>query len=353
MFRLPRRHSLVSATVESLREFITAHPAGEVLPSERELSELLKVSRVTLRAALEELHRQGLVSAGRGRRREIREHPRAGGLKERSVVVLAEQPLHLLEPRAIFMFDELRQRLAAAGLVVEFAGPSAVFGQRPGAALTRLRASLRPACWVLYRSTRMIQEWMREHQQPAVIIGTPHADIALPAVDADFRATCRHAAERLLGRGHRVMALLIPNSQAAGDLESERGFREAGRPGATVLAERHDGTVDGVKRALAALLKRPEPVTGFLVARPAFALTAHGWLLQRGLKPHGPAALIARDHDSFLDFTVPAIACYRVDPVVFAHKVCRHVLNVATGGRTDYPIRLVMPDFRPGETLDG
>jgi DNA-binding LacI/PurR family transcriptional regulator len=87
------------------------------------------------------------------------------------------------------------------------------------------------------------------------------------------------------------------------------------------------------------------------VSRPAYALTALGYLLHRGFKVPGQVAIIARDYDSFLDYTVPLLTHYHVDPVMFARKVSRHVLTVAVGGETGYHIKRVMPGFVPGETL--
>lgn len=52
---------------EQLRRLIESSPPGSLIPSERELSEQLKVSRPTLRAAIEELARDGLLVRHQGR----------------------------------------------------------------------------------------------------------------------------------------------------------------------------------------------------------------------------------------------------------------------------------------------
>src|SRR4051812_6818268 len=52
---------------ERLRQLIDASQPGELLPSERTLSEQLGVSRPTLRAAIEDLARDGLLERSQGR----------------------------------------------------------------------------------------------------------------------------------------------------------------------------------------------------------------------------------------------------------------------------------------------
>src|SRR3954470_5486613 len=52
---------------DQLRQLIEDRPPGELIPSERDLSEQFGVSRPTLRAAIEDLARDGLLVRHHGR----------------------------------------------------------------------------------------------------------------------------------------------------------------------------------------------------------------------------------------------------------------------------------------------
>ncbi len=348
--------SLVAQTGAILKEHIASRSSGERLASERELCHQMGVSRMTLRAALAKLAREGLLRGARGRRRLITgPRKKRGKLSgNRDVVVLSPLPLQGVEPRVLFWIDELREALAKDDFKLDFACRRSCYSKSPSGALEELAGRLQPAVWLLYLSTRTMQEWFAARELPAVIPGSRYEGIRLPSVDVDYRATCRHAVGRFLARGHRCLALLNPRFVAAGDLESELGFRQAGAAagaGVEVIVSRHDGTVPGICATLDRLLKRAQRPTAFLVSRPTHALTALGHLIQRGLDFPKDTALIARDHDSFLEHVVPSVARYQADPILFAHKLSRVVQDITSGGNARACDHRIVPRLIPGETL--
>jgi DNA-binding LacI/PurR family transcriptional regulator len=355
MLRPPKRLSLVAQTVATLKEHIASTTPGETLPSERELCTQLRVSRMTLRAALARVADEGLIRGGKGRRHVIAAiGPGRHFTTSRNVVILSPVPLHAVDPRVLFWIDELREVLVKEDYALDFINQRSCYTEKPEHALAELTARLRPAAWLLYLSTHVMQLWFSGRGLPAVIPGSRYQDVHLPSVDVDYRATCRHAVGRFLAKGHRCLALLNPRSVAGGDLESELGFREAGEAAGgeieTIVAQ-HDGTVSGICTRLDRLLERKQRPTAFLVSRPAHALTALGHLVQRGIRFPKEAALIARDHDSFLAHAVPSVARYQADPVLFAHKLSRAVLEMASGGDARPREYRIIPRLLSGETL--
>src|ERR1051326_7928005 len=69
MIEIPKRHSLVEQAAESLRRSLHTPEWADRLPPERQLSDLLQVSRPTLREALKLLEREGSLRISSGGRR--------------------------------------------------------------------------------------------------------------------------------------------------------------------------------------------------------------------------------------------------------------------------------------------
>lgn len=352
----PQRSSLVAETVNVLRQAIQSGMWREHLPGERTLCGMWKISRPTLRAALEVMQRDKLVEVGHGKRTRVL--AKATPTKSRTLTVglLSPEPLHAMPPFVLLWVDELRGQLAAAGHLLHVQVGRAGFGNKnPARALESLVGGTPTAAWVLYQTTEVMQRWFAEHRVPCVVVGSLFPDMDLPAVDRDYRAVCRHAVGLLANRGHRDIALLIHRQRFGGDLESEHGFEEglADARSRTITGTilRHDGSSEGICTQLDAMLAMKKRPTALLIARSGFALTALTHLLRRGVKIPGDMALLCRDDDSFLDHVVPRMARYAVDPGAFAKQVFRMVMGLVQEGQLTRTDVKVMPDFTKRESL--
>lgn len=354
--QIPQRNSLVGETVRLLREAIAMGKWQDVLPGERRLCVEWRISRPTLRAALSTLAAEGLVTLAQGKATRVHIPDGLSGKSTEeaaslTIALLSPDPLHAMPPFVLLWLDELRGQLAAAGHLLQVhVGKSWYRGRNPDRALAALASQTAAAGWVLYRSTEGMQRWFEHRQVPCVIVGTPFANIRLPSVDRDYRAVCRHAAGALVARGRLRLALLIQEPKFAGDRESEAGFAEglkaASKATVSGFIQRHDGSREGILRALEALLSSRMRPTALIIARSACALTACTALQQRGIRIPQDMAVICRDDDLYLDEIVPSISRYSVPPSIFAKKIFRLMFQPAA--KEDIK---VMPEFLKRESL--
>lgn len=356
MLSLSPRKSLVAYTAEALQKYLGSLPAGQKVPGERELAAQLSVSRTTLRNALQKLEREGLPQPQPRHRRVISiskmlKHPFS---LDRDVILISPVPLFKIEPRMLILIDALREALAKERHQLEVICRPACYSAQPQRALEELTAQHRPSAWVLFLSTRAMQEWFVAHRLPTVIAGTSFEGVHLPSVDRDNQAVVRHAVGQFIARGHRSLALVIPQSGAAGDVQCEAAFQKAAAvDGKSIEAMivRHDGTIPGLCAHLNRILAKPHPPTAFLVCRPGPALTALGYLIRRGIRFPKEAAFISRDSDGYLEHVVPSMARYRMDRTAYARKLTRIVVSLTSGGNPPARQIMLMPDFIPGETF--
>lgn len=352
-----RRSPLFVLTAERIRELILAGTWSESLPGERTLAEELGVSRPVLRKALVELDREGWVAISQGKATRIRKKTSSKNSAQRnaarSVRLLSPLPIREMPPLVVCWIDELRERLGGAGYDFDLLVQPSLFRARSPRVAENELASHPETIWILYRGNEFLQRWFAANGLPCLVAGSTSPEIGLSSVDLDHRAVCRHAVGTLLGRGRQKPALVIPDSGAIGDHESEAGFAEAfeTRPEQERVILRHDGSVESIVRKVERAC-REGGVDGLIVARSAHALTVLTALQRRGIRVPEDVALISRDDDAFLTSTVPEVARYTSDPRRWAKEITKGIDAFAMqAGAMPRTVRL-MPRFEPGQSLD-
>ncbi|MBI4622325.1 MAG: substrate-binding domain-containing protein [Verrucomicrobia bacterium] len=352
-----RKISLPATVAQAMiRALQTGQWTGE-LPGERKLCELLQVSRVTLRPALRQLEREGWLRTVPGQRRavvaEIKTVPASA--PSGKIILISPLPLHEIEPFVLLGIDNLRELLARRHMLLETETRPECYGHSPAGALERLCREFRPDVWLLWRSTRAMQEWFQGQKHRHVVLGSVFQRDSSPSVDIDHVATAHHAATTFGRMGHRRIAVIVADSTLAGDLRSVEGFcagADEYRPG-PLRAEtvRHDGTAAGVVRSVDRVLGLVPRPTGIFSAGGRQTIAIMTRLLQLGIRIPQEMSVISRDDDYALDFVTPAPGRYYRPPIKFARGVFRQIERQLTSSSQEPRAFSIFPDFLPKETL--
>lgn len=358
MFDIPKRTSLSSQVAGSIRKGISEGSWSQYLPSERRLCELFQVSRPTIRTALQLLAKDELISIRQGRRNQImtRGRRKAATTESRLVVIVTHEPVSFISVASYHSISEMRAHLAEHGFVTEIFVCQARGAVAQRRKLVEFLSQNRVFCCVLLSVSQEVQRWFAAQSIPALVLGSCHPAVRLPSLDVDQRSICRHAAGIFLSKGHRQMALIVPDSAVAGDLASEEGFLEAiaqhdqsDRAQATIL--RHSGTAQNISTKLDALFNSPRAPTALLVAKPAHVFIVIIYLLKRGLSVPDTVSLISRDRDNLFSNVLPPIAHYTLEGDTFNNRLTRLMLQMVDQGYLPDGPNLMFPRFVDGGTV--
>lgn len=352
----PRRSSQLAAVV---REEIAKRTWVGILPGERALAEHFQVSRKTVRAALRELRAEGVIVTRKGAgsviKTERRLRSRRGGeLVPETIGLLLPRPLAEQRQHTTLWVNMLADLLGRVGYRLTIFSGRKYFADSGGRALTTLTKTHPMAGWLVAQSTRFVQRWFADSGLPAVIAGSLHQGVALPSVDIDHVALCRHAAGVLIRAGHRRIALLYPKTGRAGDLESEEGFRQGCRqsPAAiTPLVVQHEDDSGSVYAATARLLELKAAPTGLLITNSTSYLTVASCLAAHHRRIPQDMSVLSRDEDSFLYHMMPVPDRYYVNPDKFAAQVKHALLTTLKGDPGTQVTVRIMPQYRTGGSV--
>jgi LacI family transcriptional regulator len=355
---LPQRQSLVTQLTAIMRREIAHGTWRDWLPNERTLSETLQVSRNTLRTALVELQREGVIRAMHGSGNRILGAPKTETPDPpigNDIAILSPEPIERLRPNFTLWINQLRVLGEAKRYRLHLLHGRQYFRANPGPALHKLLRQQPHACWILILAGKSTQRWFDSNRVPCVVAGTVHVGIQLPYCAQDHRLMAFDAAKRFFALGHRKIALLTRRGDLAVDLASEDGFKKASpssaRPKREAIIARHDDTVAGVCQQVRQLMRQNPAPTGLLVTNAHYHLTVSGCLQQLGKRVPQDVSLISRTDDPFLEYLAPSPARYAARPREMAEGLLKLIAPLLTRQKRSRRSVQIPPRFINGESL--
>lgn len=353
-----KRVTLTDQAADALREGIKSGRWIKELPGEGVLCHELNISRVTLRRALHQLTIEHLIHpGGHGKRTQIlTPQPVSANYftSGKTVRYLTPIPLQRMSVSAQMLQSHLQQHLQAAGYKLVYELHPRIYKRFSSKEMSRLARLPDTAGWVLYISTFEIQQWFQAAGIPSVVTGGLHPKIELANVAFDLRASCAHAANLFLTRGHRYLVLATPGNMTAGDKDGMEGFLQATRQWKTpvqtsILNIAENASV--FSRKLDALFLTPKPPTAFLTSWAEHSLTVMGYLQRHGKRVPEDVSIISRFDDPFLEYCIPTIARYHMDCEQMGKKTAELLIELIEHGLGKARHHMIMPVFVPGASL--
>lgn len=356
MIQRVKRESLVAKVVEVLKSELPRYRGQKWLPGEQVLSRQFQVSRTTIRAALAQMQRLGLIRVFPKRGYRILLSARGHSEQTSRVIGFLQGACRdMLDAQTYGVVHDIEHGLNVAGYELIIHSDVPLRGCHREQWLEHLLHTQCATCWMLHAVSFETQQWFMRRGHPAFIFGSCYKGIQMPNLDVDYGAVCRHAAGLLWRLGHRRICLLAPQTRFGGDVYGEEGFRSAiiqlGRGLVPADIRRHNGSVGSIQRILDACRGGPSAPTAFLVAKAMHALTAMTHLIYRGISVPQEVSLVCRDDDEFMHQVVPSMAHYRVDWSLHARRCVRMLIQLATAGYLKRQERMQMAQFIHGETV--
>ena len=360
MEKIPQRHSILTQTIEILRERIKSGEWETYLPGENELAQRLQVGRNTIRKALSQLTSEQVIEAGcSGRRRRILTNKPAKRKRvspHQPVIFLTPFPPDQLPSMALRLVDEIRPLWNEAGYRLSIMSSKAFRLKHPNNLLKKLIEEHPASAWILHQTTEPMQRFFQELGIPCTILGTPHQNIFVPAITWDLVAATRHAANTLIAKGHRRICFLRAKQGLAGSELALLGFNEAFarfeddpsyKP--TVVALQSDP--EQVQRSIRRLFGQAQAPTAIISEQVLIVPTIICALAQMSKQVPDEVSLISLFHDPNLDYLLPRIAHYHTNPQLEVKKTTQSVIHAIQHGAQFAPQTKLMPEFVAGASV--
>ncbi len=172
---------------------------------------------------------------------------------------------------------------------------------------------------IILSSTKRIDPrvtFLSKNKVPFVTLGRSNTDMGQPWLDTDFAGMARQTIDRFVAKGHRNIALTVPDDATnLGDIFLDAASEALQAHGLALSPELifriEPNEADGYRLAKSILNLADRPTAVFLI-NPSLTLGLYRGLTEAGIRPGQDIAVIGRDSPQSA-FLTPSLTCFRED----------------------------------------
>ncbi len=329
---------------------------GTCIPSDNEFSEMLGLSRSTVREALSALVSEGYIERIQGKGTFVIE--RDSGKKTSGIITVVAPDVRRMKEDDPFLGLVLRGVLSGISNLGQSACLSTFSGEmsfREHVRKTGLTPSMKQGIiFAGYSVTREDAALLKSEGIPAVSIGRPLAD-EIPYVECDHFNGARKITEELIRMGHRKISFFDNSHHVASFQERRRGWMQAmsdaGLPASPrLLGETHFFEAEELRKELRKFLEGVD-CTAFIVWGDVATFTAVEVLREREITIPKDMSLYMYDGSQWVHQAAGIRISMATSPVFELASGAGSMLHEIIDGRKKIRTRLMDIRFTEGKTL--
>jgi len=347
----PQKISLVTQTATILREHISEGKILHTLPGENKLASDLQISRKTLRAALEILTTEKIISKSTpGARRKILTDPILPSEQPKRVGILLPRPLDELHASYQDLFRAFRKHLEAQNIQLQFHDSPFQNPRQNPQKIQAIFESNPADAWVVLEITRAICQVAKSIDLPILACGgTSSPEIYNVAYDAI--SAVQHAFHKLITAGHTRICHPIDYEGSAHPSLLQLLENKGITSDQVLHFPSFDNTQAGFISLLERLFNRDEPPTAFITGGPRNLITLITWLASRKISVPSDVSILHIGSDPMIESIFPQISYYSTSYAPLARELNRVTCQLLKNPKMLPTGKTFFMDFVPGASL--
>ncbi|QTN33876.1 LacI family DNA-binding transcriptional regulator [Akkermansiaceae bacterium] len=336
---------------DHLRDGLVQGRWRETMPGAPLLARELGIDPKTADAALRLLEGRGLlVPQGAGKRRRIELPPSGESVRPLRVAIGLGEPAD----RGADYLAELQHALIVAGHDAHFSEKCLLELDMDTEKIGKMVERGGADAWVLCGGSRGVLEWFVEQGTPTFAIFGRYDGLPIAGTRPNKLPAYRAAVEKLVGLGHRRIALLARSMRRLPEPGgSERAFLDAleshGIPTGTYNLPDWEDNREGFEELLTRLFQVTPP-TALIIQESFLFHAAHHFITRHGLRVPEDVSLICTDADRTFSWCIPSVSHISWDSGAIIRRVVRWAAAIGNG-KEDLLQVLTKAEFVEGGTI--